>query len=304
MAVLRQQVVTEERWLHVTDVPLKQDPVPEHRTGPRRNVAEQRLTGLVRTIEAEVIPRLVLARRAIPGSSSIREVDGAIPSPEDVAHFATLVMTRDVAEAYSYVDAARGRGISVETLYLALLAPTAQRLRDLWDEDVYDFTDLTLGMCRLQQVLRELSPAFHNEVERREHGRRALLGPAPGEKHTFGQVMFGILMVAEFFRREGWDAQAELSASGDDLIGMVRGEWFDVIELLLGCESRLEQLASGIRAIRRASRNRDIGVMVGGSVFIERPELAAAVGADATAVDARQAALQADHLLALLARRY
>jgi methanogenic corrinoid protein MtbC1 len=43
--------------------------------------------------------------------------------------------------------------------------------------------------------------------------------------------------------------------------------------------------------------------MVGGPVFLDRPELAALVGADASAVDARQAALQAESLLALAARR-
>ena len=43
--------------------------------------------------------------------------------------------------------------------------------------------------------------------------------------------------------------------------------------------------------------------MVGGRVFAEKPELAGLVGADATATDGRQAALQAETLLALLATR-
>ena len=43
--------------------------------------------------------------------------------------------------------------------------------------------------------------------------------------------------------------------------------------------------------------------MVGGPMILARPELVALVGADATAVDARQACVQAEHLLELLARR-
>jgi methanogenic corrinoid protein MtbC1 len=43
--------------------------------------------------------------------------------------------------------------------------------------------------------------------------------------------------------------------------------------------------------------------MVGGKVFLEHPELAALVGADATAYDARQACAQAESLLALLTAR-
>ena len=60
---------------------------------------------------------------------------------------------------------------------------------------------------------------------------------------------------------------------------------------------------TGIRALRRASRNRAIGVLVGGPLFIDHPELVARVGADATAIDGGQAPIQAQNLLALLARR-
>lgn len=45
-----------------------------------------------------------------------------------------------------------------------------------------------------------------------------------------------------------------------------------------------------------------ITVMVGGRVFVEHPESVAAVGADATAANARQAVLQAEDLLDMVAR--
>ena len=40
--------------------------------------------------------------------------------------------------------------------------------------------------------------------------------------------------------------------------------------------------------------------MVGGPVFIDHPELATAIGADATAVDGRHAAQQAENVLDLM----
>ena len=45
-----------------------------------------------------------------------------------------------------------------------------------------------------------------------------------------------------------------------------------------------------------------IGILVGGPMFIERPDLVGLVGADATAADGRQATLQAETMLALLGR--
>jgi MerR family transcriptional regulator, light-induced transcriptional regulator len=262
------------------------------------DAVDRRLARLARTIEAEVVPRLVLARRAMPSDASRRARDGWAPGAEDIAEFAGLVLAREGVAASSYVEAARAQGASVETLYLDLLAPAARRLRELWTADLCDFAEVTVGLCRLHQVLRELSPAFQNEPGRQADGRRALLVPMPGEQHSFG-----LSMVAEFFRRAGWDVWSEPPTSRGELVRVVRDQWFAVIGFSVSCETRLEALASGIHAVRRVSKNPAIGVMVGGPVFVEHPELAALVGADATATDGRHATYQAEGLLALLARR-
>jgi MerR family transcriptional regulator, light-induced transcriptional regulator len=84
---------------------------------------------------------------------------------------------------------------------------------------------------------------------------------------------------------------------------LVRREWFDIVEMSLSSEGHLAGLAAGIRQIRRASRNRSIGVIVSGPVFRNHPEMVTCVGADAAATDGRQAALQADNLMELLRQR-
>jgi hypothetical protein len=70
-----------------------------------------------------------------------------------------------------------------------------------------------------------------------------------------------------------------------------------------GNDDRLDGVAALVRWVRRESLNRGIGALVGGRIFAEKPELARLVGADATATDGRQAALQAETLLTLLALR-
>jgi len=190
------------------------------------------------------------------------------------------------------------RGVPLESVYLDLLAPTARRLGRLWDEDQSDFMQVTIGLWRLQEVLHELGPAFLNESESSEPGRRVFLVPVPGDQHTFGAVI-----VAEFFRRAGWDVWDDPGASKEEIVRIVRSEWFSVVGLSVSCEQHIEGLASVIRAIRRASRNPSIGIMVGGQPFIDHPERVALVGADATASDGRQATLQAQKLLTLLASR-
>lgn len=262
---------------------------------PRRGLA-----GLVRTLDVEIIPRLVLARRGAPECSPLDEQPERLHVlQEDVVGFARVVLNRDGGDVSGYVAVLLARGVSLESVFLELLAPTARCLGEMWNEDLCDFTEVTVGLWRLQQVVRELSPSFRTEVDPHEdHHRRALLVAAHGEQHTFG-----LFMVAEFLRRAGWDVSAGPVASNAELLGFVRNEWFAVVGMSVSCDVRLEGLAANIHAIRRASRNRAIGVMVGGPIFLERPELVALVGADATAVDGRQAALQAESLLAMLARR-
>lgn len=261
--------------------------------------AARRAAPLARMIEVEVVPRLVLAGRAVardavaePGAA------GPAPGPEDVVALVGLVIGADAAAPLAYVEELRLRGVTLERLYLDLFAIAAQRLGQLWTEDLCSFADVAIGLARLQGLVREYSPAFMPSVEGRDPRRSALLIPVPGEQHTFGLVM-----VTEFFLRAGWDVCCDPMISNEELTNVVRNRWFAVVGISVGNNDRLDGVAALIRLVRRESSNRGIGVMVGGRVFAEKPELAGLVGADATATDGRQAALQAETLLALLSLR-
>jgi methanogenic corrinoid protein MtbC1 len=249
----------------------------------------------VQAIEREIIPRLLLARR--DDNSTARAPKSHHPALEDeiIEEFTSLILERGVAAA-SYVESLRTRGMSIEQLYLRLLAPAARLLGNLWDSDSVDFTEVTVGVGRLQLLLRKLSPDFFEESAHPQHGRRLLLLPAAGDQHSFG-----LIMVAEFFHRDGWEVYCDVALSHQDVVAIVRDQTFSLVGFSLSSELRLDALASQIRAVRRASLNRGIGVMVGGNVFVEHPEFVALIGADATAVDGPQAVSRAADMLSLLA---
>lgn len=256
---------------------------------------------LARTVEAEIIPRLFLAlREASPAGDA--EAHHKKPYGTEVDDFTHIILVEAPAEACAYVEKIRSRGLSLEQIYLDVIEPAARRLGSLWNADVCDFVAVTVGILRLQQTLHEFGLAFRAEVEPNEHGNRALLVPAPGEKDSFGHLMFGafgLMMAAEFLRRDGWDAYLDSAASSSDTVGMVRREWFDVVEMSLTDERHLGELAAGIRQIRKASRNRSIGIIVSGPVFRDHPDKATYVGADAAAVDGKHASSQAEELMRL-----
>jgi methanogenic corrinoid protein MtbC1 len=254
---------------------------------PLSDNSEPRNSSLAGFIAIDIVPGLVLAHRPPPRVSKPND-----EAAEIVDEFASLVLAEETPALMSYVENLRFRGAAIETLYLGLLSATARRLGEFWEEDTVDFASVTIGLWRLQEVLRNLSAAFQVEGPKPAHGHRALLLSTAGEQHNFGLAMLG-----EFLFRDGWSIAGGPGLKPAEISGLLQAEFFSIVGLSLSCESRIEALTSTIRLIRRSSINRNIVVMVGGAAFIQRPELVAAVGADATAPDARQGALEAERLV-------
>lgn len=167
----------------------------KHGRGTR---ALQQLAG---TIEGEIIPRLLMAHRLGPWTPGREDVRPAV-GPTEVAEFTRLVLQHEARVARAYVRGLQGQGTDLETLLLELLAPAARTLGDLWSADLTDFTQVTVAMGRLQEILHDLCPGLTAELQphRGAPSQRAVLAPAPGEQHTLG-----VALVAEFMRRSGWE---------------------------------------------------------------------------------------------------
>lgn len=256
------------------------------------------VSSLASAIEDAVIPRLLLSNRRASLLDARSDTPVSHASEQCVDELVQLLLTGDVEAAYAYIDAVRVRGgVPLAAIFLELLAPTARSLGTMWEEDRISFADVTVGLCRLHEVMRTLGAGQSVQVDAPPQGRRALLLPVPGEQHTFG-----LLMVADFFRRAGWDVSSECVTSVSEAVSLVRREWFTIVGFSVGCETHVEGLAAMIHRVRRAARNRSVGVMLGGSLVAANPGLGVQVGADAWAADARQAVAQADNLVGMLAR--
>jgi methanogenic corrinoid protein MtbC1 len=258
-------------------------------TAAGQRAAKERLARLARTIESDVIPRLVQALRT---GQVIAMPTGTLAEGVTVESFVQQIIESSDAQIAALLLRLRERGLTVEAIYLDLFGPAARRLGEMWEEDDCDFSTVTVALGRLQRLLRELSPAFGTEVEHPPLGRRALFVQPRDEQHSFG-----LSMVAEFFRRDGWDVIGGVGGAVAHPEHVVRDEWVDVVGFSVGTDTRIAWLRDTIGAVRGASRNPQLTVLVGGPPFVAHPEWAAEAGADGTARNGKEAPVVAERLL-------
>lgn len=252
--------------------------------------------GLVRAIEGEILPRLMLAHRKRGGEPRFIEPGRDRITAGDRDAFVALVLNGSADDVGNFVDAMVARGVPLEAVFIDLLSVTARRFGEMWEEDECDFAQVTVGLCRLHEVLRHNSVVGDLVFRNAEAGRRSiLLSTACGDQHVFG-----LLIVAEFFRREGWRVWSEPGTELADLKSLVARQFFDIVGLSVTREATPEAVQAEIGQLRTASVNPALKVMVGGHCFQREPDLVDAVGADGWAQDAASAPLAGKNLLAEL----
>jgi methanogenic corrinoid protein MtbC1 len=259
-------------------------------------VEDARKAKLAQTIEAEIIPRLMIAHQANRFLGSIESCgfDGSSDQPadlSDIAQFAELVAMRDVSVATSYVVRLIDQGMSVETAYLDLLAPAARRFGEQWDLDLCDFTDVGLGLARLHQVMTIIGDRMSVRALPRKARRRALLVSMRDEMHNFG-----LFMLASLFRRASWDVLESPLMMEQDLLEKLRAAPFHIVGISVSSQEQLDRARATIAMIRKASRNRNVKIMLGGPHFARNPG-AVECGADATSANGLEAVDIANHLV-------
>lgn len=247
--------------------------------------------GLANFIEGEIIPRLLLAHRAPCAFNAPLE---EAPVHLDLDGFLESLVEPEFDASLEHLARLVRSGAGVQRLLLDLLAPAARQLGDLWSDDRCSFADVTLALARLQQLVRELGSVTPPRASGRgEDTPRMMLAPLPGEQH-----ILGLVMLEETFRAAGWIVWLETGANQLALVQLVQRASFDVIGLIAASEGFFDLAPQLIAALRKASKNRNVRIMLGGAAFRGDPRLPLRLGADATATDAQAALSRAEELVA------
>jgi MerR family transcriptional regulator, light-induced transcriptional regulator len=227
-----------------------------------------------------VLPRLIAARKA-----NCQTLAGGGPAiaGQDVAALLSHVTTADHSLSEAMLSVLRLRGVPREDILLDLFQPVAQRLGDMWLGDQCSFADVTLGVGRLQRLMRSDAMPASRRARSARPGR-VLVAAFPGDQHTFGAAM-----IDDLFRSAGWDT---VSWSGDltaNLEVIASSAPFDVIGISISDGGMTDGLKPLAERLRKAASRHLVGILAGGRAFQKSSGAPADYGVDAIVRDARTA---------------
>jgi MerR family transcriptional regulator, light-induced transcriptional regulator len=239
---------------------------------------ESHLQEFASVIENIIVPRLLMSH--VNNNTDLAKERVSIRNVA-VSDFLKLTTQDDPSSAIDYVRHLMANGVSFQEVLLDLMAPAARILGERWEEDRASFVEVALGVARMHRILREFDGVPSHLWSNAGFGRHALLLPAPGELHSFG-----LRLVQEFLLRESWTVTNKPVEDVMQLGLLVASEHFDIVGLSLSGETLEQPFLAAIRIIREKSKNRHVKIIVGGHLFVERPDLINSCGSDAYAVDA------------------
>lgn len=239
--------------------------------GSRRSAA-RRAEGSVAGVSqlaAEVVARLVRrdgAGHAVAQDVLVGEVLSAVISADPHAFEALRPLLR------------RSR-VTPAILSDLYIPEVARRLGAQWEEDCVSFAEVSMGVARLQGILREIGARWvADQGEVRDNRTLLLILPA-GEQHTLGaMVLSGRL------RRLGISVCLRIAPTHQDLARIVRERSFDAAMISLATLERLEGCRSLVKTLKDWS-NGTLKVAVGGAVVGEDLRAGVDLGADCVTND-------------------
>lgn len=247
-------------------------------------------------IEGEVLPRLLLAHSdGVETSGAPSVTRSSLPS-FDVDAFAWKAIEEPVAKLVDDLEALRAGGWAVDKVCLTALAGAARRLGDMWTEDACSFADVTMAVGKLTKALHWIGREGRPKAGEVRANRRVYLAAAPGDQHYFG-----VVMTETFFARAGWRTLCDLTVTREDILARVAAEPFEAVGLSVSCAQDWGDISQLTKAIRSASKNKNVSIFLGGSGISgtkddEKSSIARQLCADAIATDATDAVNCAERL--------
>ncbi|MEO0702000.1 MAG: hypothetical protein AAFY80_07675 [Pseudomonadota bacterium] len=224
-----------------------------------------------------------LAERAIAVLASKRSTGSQVLSERLVVDLMNSAQSDDASQMRTAVVDLMHAGIPAEEIIDFYIPEAARRLGERWCEDGVSFADVTIGVARLQRMLRDLS------IDPRQHAfagkgmASVLVVVVADEYHALGAMV-----LTEQFRRIGLSVRLMLGDDTHETQRVVATGDFDAIFCSLAVVERLGAVRDLIRSMRQVLP-KATPIVVGGAIGNSGLNVKKLTGADHATSDPQRA---------------
>jgi len=249
----------------------------------QRSMPQSMLT----TLAVEVVSR-------VANNLSFDVLPDLPPCPDEIDMLCKALLEDDPRAAVTFIEQARMKGSSYESLCLLYLSVAARRLGEWWDNDEVSFYQVTVAAGRIYAILRILRR--ERPIGAPNLKRAATFASVPGENHTLG-----ITIAGDLARERGWDIELFVGLAHDVLVEKLEQRQPALIGLSASGKRSLPALTRLIVALRIS--NPGARILVCGQIAATNISLVGVTGADAAAAEFGAALGHMDRLLKMPSAR-
>jgi methanogenic corrinoid protein MtbC1 len=241
--------------------------------------AEDRQMADYRNFDANKRPTVAAPRPSeaarLTAAAVVREISGNLD--HNVIDELTLAaLDRDPANAKRTIHHVMAAGVRAEDLADFYIPTIARDLGDQWCEDGMSFASVTIGVSRLQMMLRELGANWSGNMAENDNTDTILLVIPKDIYHTLGAVV-----LSGQLRRKGLSVKLLLGGDPKDVAQRVESTKYSAVFISSSRGEALESLRLIVDAIKTSVSKRP-PIVVGGTILeVETAEdVMALTGAD------------------------
>jgi MerR family transcriptional regulator, light-induced transcriptional regulator len=220
------------------------------------------------------LARTVVSRLLDREARSLRPADEAV-----IAAIARALLDPDPDQLAALRQDLRRARIGDTELVDSYLPEVARHLGCAWAEDRAAFTDVTIGVARMQAMLREIGRDWSSNGTTDPAGATVLIVLPEGEQHSFGATL-----LAGQLRRQGISVRLEVGTGVVDLRRIVEAGSYDCAMISIACEEKLDHCRMVLDALKVGSGGR-LWVAVGGPLLDRHVDVCRRTGADIATSD-------------------
>ena len=188
---------------------------------------------------------------------------------------------------------AADEGVDIRDIYLYVFQACQYKIGELWEKNKMSVAGEHYFSAATQLVMSQLYPKILNENFKNTKGYKFVAASVSKELHEIG-----LRMVVDFLELDGWDTYyLGANTPSDAILQGIIDYNPHVVGLSTTMDYYIPEITTTIEKIRESKGEKELKIMVGGYPFIEDRGLWKKVGADAFAVNAKDAVKVANTLV-------